>query len=110
MSAAPWTKDSFWAGTRRPLRDATALEPAAYVSEEFFADERDCVFERAWVAVGNAADVAEPGRMLVREVGERSVIITRGERPCPFRILRIKRIAALALRRLCTSTSRTKPF
>jgi hypothetical protein len=32
-----------------------------------------------------------------------SVIITRGERPCPFRSFRIKRLAALALRRLCTN-------
>ena len=78
MAGAPWTEELFWAGTRQPLREATALDAGAYVSEEFFADEKARLFGRAWVAVGNAADVAESGRMLVRQVGERSVIITRG--------------------------------
>jgi hypothetical protein len=39
----------------------------------------------------------------------RCTIITGGKRPCPFRSFRIRRFAALVLRRLCTSTSRTKP-
>jgi hypothetical protein len=39
-----------------------------------------------------------------------SVIITRGAWPCPFRSFRIKRFAAVALRRRCTKTSRTVYF
>ena len=38
------------------------------------------------------------------------VIMTRGADPCRFRSLRIKRLAAFVLRRLCTKISKTKPF
>ena len=42
--------------------------------DDFFAAERDRLFGRAWVAVASAADVAEPGRLLVRIVGGTSLI------------------------------------
>lgn len=74
----PWTTDGFWTGTRAPLGAATGLDPRAYTSAEFFADEQRTVFGRAWVVVADAPDVATPGRLLVRRVGERSIIITRG--------------------------------
>ena len=73
-----FTGDDFWTGTRAPLRQATGLDPGAYTSAEFFAVEQARVFERAWVAIGLAAEVAEPGPMLVRRVGRRSVLVTRG--------------------------------
>ncbi|NNC79189.1 MAG: Rieske (2Fe-2S) protein, partial [Acidimicrobiales bacterium] len=71
-----WRDDAFWAGTRAPLRSSTGLNPAAYTDPNFFDDEQMQVFERAWVCVGIAAD-ASPGRMLVRSVGRRSILITR---------------------------------
>jgi len=74
-----WTDEAAWAGTRAPLRRATGLNPAAYVDERFFALEQELVFERAWVAVGLAGEVAEPGRLLVRQVGQKSIIVTRGD-------------------------------
>ena len=74
-----WTDESAWAGTRAPLRQSTGLNPSAYVDERFFALEQELVFERAWVTVGVAGEVAEPGRMLVRQVGQKSIVITRGD-------------------------------
>ncbi len=73
-----WTEGDAWSGTRRPLREATGLDPAAYASPEFFAVEQRRVFERAWVCVG-VTDEAVAGRMLVRDVGSRSILITRNE-------------------------------
>ena len=73
---APWKDGEFWAGTRAELTASTGLNPLAYTSPEFFADEQESVFERAWVTIGLAADTA-PGRVLVRNVGSRSIIITR---------------------------------
>jgi phenylpropionate dioxygenase-like ring-hydroxylating dioxygenase large terminal subunit len=61
------------------MRQATGLDPAAYSSDVFFEQEQRHVFERAWVCVGIADEVAEPGRMLVRQVGSRSVLITRNQ-------------------------------
>ena len=74
-----WTDESAWAGTRAPLRQSTGLNPSAYVDERFFALEQELVFERAWVTVGVAGEVAVPGRMLVRQVGQKSIVITRGD-------------------------------
>ena len=53
-----WTDESAWAGTRAPLRQSTGLNPSAYVDERFFALEQELVFERAWVTVGLAGEVA----------------------------------------------------
>lgn len=74
-----WTDESAWVGTRAPLRQSTGLNPSAYVDERFFALEQELVFERAWVTVGLAEEVAEPGHLLVRQVGQKSIVITRGE-------------------------------
>ena len=79
MRSGDWTADTAWAGTRSPLTEATGLDPAAYADDGFFAIERQRVFERAWVCVGLADEVRRPGRLLVRDVGERSVVITRRE-------------------------------
>ena len=72
-----WTHDAAWIGTRAPLERCTGLDPAAYADAGFFELEKQRLFERAWVAVGTAPEVAEPGRMLVRRIGRRSIIITR---------------------------------
>lgn len=74
-----WADESVWTGTRAPLRAATGLPPEMYADEGFFAAERSRLFERSWVAVGSAAEVAEPGRLLVRQVGGRSILVTRDE-------------------------------
>ncbi len=71
-----WRSDAYWVGTRAELAGSTGLDPTAYTDGAFFDDEQRRVFERAWVCVGIAAD-ARPGRVLVRDVGARSVLITR---------------------------------
>ena len=73
---APWSQSEFWSGTTAALGASTGLQPEAYTSADFFSDEQTNVFERAWVTVGLAADAA-PGTVLVRNVGSRSIIITR---------------------------------
>ena len=55
-----WTDESAWAGARAPLRQSTGPNPSAYVDERFFALEQELVFERAWVTVGVAGEVAVP--------------------------------------------------
>ena len=77
MTATDWTTDETWAGTRRHVTEALGLAPELYTHEGAFEVERQRVFERAWVCVGTANEVAKPGRLLVRRVGSRSVLITR---------------------------------
>lgn len=78
MTAVNWTTQEAWAGTHAPLTESTGLHPDAYTSPEFFELEKQRVFERAWVCVGVADDVAESGSLIRRTVGNRSIIIVRG--------------------------------
>jgi phenylpropionate dioxygenase-like ring-hydroxylating dioxygenase large terminal subunit len=77
MPAPAWSTPRWWDGTRASLATATGLDPVAYTDPRFYANERSRVFERAWVCIGNAADVAQPGRLLVRRLGSRSILVTR---------------------------------
>ncbi len=72
-----WCRPATWSGTRAPLTSATGLHPGAYGDPEFHRIEQRQVFERAWVCVGLADDVATTGRLIVRRLGSRSIIITR---------------------------------
>lgn len=73
-----WTDPSAWVNTRAPLARSTGLDPRAYSGSDFHRLEQQRVFERAWICVGVAADVATPGRLIVRRLGSRSILITRG--------------------------------
>lgn len=77
--AAPWSGEEFWAGTRAPLAASTGLNPRCYSDPAYLVDEQRDVFERAWVCVGVAADVARPGRVIVRQLGSTSILITRDD-------------------------------
>ena len=55
------------------------MQPAVYADEGFFAAEQERLFSRAWVAVALAEEVARPGRLLVRSVGGRSILLTRSD-------------------------------
>ncbi len=74
-----WTDEAAWRGTRAPLRRSSGLHPSAYVDDRFFALEQQLVFERAWVTIGLAGEVSESGPLLVRQLGQKSIIVTRAE-------------------------------
>ena len=59
---------------------ATGLDPAAYADAGFHADERRRVFERAWVCIGTTPEIAPQGRLLVRRLGSRSIVVIRSGR------------------------------
>lgn len=63
--------------TRLPVELASTLVADAYRSETFFIEEREQLFGRGWVTVAAISEVAQPGQVVVREVGGRSIIITR---------------------------------
>jgi choline monooxygenase len=73
-----FTREETFSRTRRPVALAETIVPEAYTSDEFFAVERERVFASGWVAVGAAAQLRDPGELLVADVGGRSVIVVRG--------------------------------
>ena len=81
QAEAEWTQPNaeFWAPQRNAVDASFAMQPAVYADEDFFAAEQERLFGRAWVAVALAEQVALPGRLLVRSVGGRSVLLTRSD-------------------------------
>ena len=76
-----WTQpgSGFWAPQRAAVDASFAMQPAVYADEAFFAVEQERLFGRAWVGVALASELAQPGRLLVRSVGGRSILLTRSE-------------------------------
>ena len=74
-----WTQpeSDFWAPNRSAVGASFAMAPAVYADESFFAAEQERLFGRAWVCVALAVELARPGRLLVRSIGRRSVLLTR---------------------------------
>ena len=67
----------FWSGVRRPLEQAATTPAAAYTSAPFFAREQEAVFDSSWVGVACSDELREPGTVLVRNLGSRSVLLAR---------------------------------
>lgn len=62
--------------TRLPVEYASTLIPDAYRSPRFFEEESRQIFGRSWVAVAARSELSQPGQVLVRDVADRSVMIT----------------------------------
>lgn len=76
-TTSTWTGPRFWENVRRDVASAFGMSPAVYADEDFFAAEQRRLFGRAWVGVALAWELARPGRLLVRSVGGRSILLTR---------------------------------
>ncbi len=61
-----------------PLERASPLPAAAYHDPGIFEHERTAIFERAWLPVGRAEDVAHPGQWLRAPVTPEGVVVVRG--------------------------------
>ena len=68
--------ESTYAKTRLPVEGATTLLPEAYYDDSFYAVEQERLWARSWVTVGVLSEVDKPGRVIVRTVAGRSVIVT----------------------------------
>ncbi|MDE0654608.1 MAG: aromatic ring-hydroxylating dioxygenase subunit alpha [bacterium] len=75
----PWIEPQFWTDNRRDVGSAMGMHPATYADEAFFESEQQRLFGRAWVGVALAWELARPGRLLVRSVGGRSILLTRSD-------------------------------
>nr|WP_295825979.1 aromatic ring-hydroxylating dioxygenase subunit alpha [uncultured Azospirillum sp.] len=63
--------------TRR--KKGHSLEAPFYTSEEIFKLDMEIIFGRHWLHVGVEPDVAEPGDVMVVDIGKTSVIIMRDD-------------------------------
>ncbi len=76
--------------TRQPVERATMLPPPAFVDQGVLDWELDEIF-RGWVVAGHISAVDEPGKFLVRELGDDSVVIVGGDDGNPRAFLNVCR-------------------
>lgn len=50
-----------------------------FTSDEIFAEERERIFRRRWLAAGHVSELPKPGSFLVHELLGESVILVRGD-------------------------------
>ncbi|MGH3773448.1 MAG: aromatic ring-hydroxylating oxygenase subunit alpha [Pseudonocardiaceae bacterium] len=67
------------AGLQDPLEAAFSLPPSCYWSEDFFHAESRHIFQREWICVGRAEEVAGTGNYLCAEIAGEPVVVVRTE-------------------------------
>ena len=60
-------------------RQGYTLEAPFYTSPEIFRADLDLIFGRHWIFVGVEPDIAEPGDVMVVQIGENSILIGRDD-------------------------------
>ena len=60
------------------LGEARTLPSEAYTSQAVFDWETDHLFERSWVCVGRADDLADPGDQRAYRIGTEGILVARG--------------------------------
>jgi choline monooxygenase len=70
---------SNYADLRRPIHQASTLQPWCYVSPEWYAREVEAIFRREWLCVGRAEQVPNPGDYLTIELIGEPIIIVRDD-------------------------------
>lgn len=62
---------------KRTANQATTLPGKYYTSQEIYRAETDGIFMRLWLYVGRSSEITDPGRYLLFDVDEESVIVVR---------------------------------
>ena len=72
-------REKQWA-EKYPDLGTAPLPAEPYISDEFFALERDLVFHRNWIVVGRVDEIPEAGDYFVRDVAicKASILVVRG--------------------------------
>ncbi|HXV52826.1 MAG TPA: aromatic ring-hydroxylating dioxygenase subunit alpha, partial [Solirubrobacterales bacterium] len=78
------------ARTQQPVERATMLPPAAFADQAVLEWEIDQIY-RGWICVGHITAVDEPGKFLMRELGDDSVVVIGGEDGHPRAFLNVCR-------------------
>jgi choline monooxygenase len=75
--ALDYTAEQTYRQTRLPVEAASTLLPEAYHDPDYHRIELDRLWATSWVCLGVLPELDEPGRVLVRPLAGRSVLVTR---------------------------------
>ncbi len=74
-----WSRPEAWENIRGDVATSTTLPSAAYTDSDYFFQERAAIFVGGWCGIAMVDDVSQ-GRVVVREIADTSVIVTRNNR------------------------------
>jgi phenylpropionate dioxygenase-like ring-hydroxylating dioxygenase large terminal subunit len=63
----------------QPVEDARALPPQAYMSDAFFAFEKEAVFMHSWLCVGRTQQLPNAGDFMALTLADEPILVTRTE-------------------------------
>jgi phenylpropionate dioxygenase-like ring-hydroxylating dioxygenase large terminal subunit len=63
----------------RPVAEARVLPREAYMSDAFFAFEKEAVFMHSWLCVGRVQQLPEPGDYLAVTLAGEPILVVRGQ-------------------------------
>jgi phenylpropionate dioxygenase-like ring-hydroxylating dioxygenase large terminal subunit len=67
------------ASSTKSVELATILPPEAYISETFWAFERQAIFEKEWLCVGHINEIPNAGDIMPTTVLDEPVLMVRGQ-------------------------------
>ncbi|KAF0696494.1 Aste57867_12750 [Aphanomyces stellatus] len=71
--------ESYYAKLRRPVLEATTMNPEAYRSRGFYESEQKLLFAKAWQVVGYTEKLRQPGDTIVATAAGQPILVTRGK-------------------------------
>ena len=89
----------------RPVPEARVLPPEAYMSEAFFAFEKEAVFMHSWLCVGRVQQLPNPNDFMALTLADEPILVTRTEQGEVRAMSALCRHRGHPLKRQCTGNA-----
>ncbi|CAK4660352.1 hypothetical protein LEN26_006895 [Aphanomyces euteiches] len=71
--------ESYYSSLRRPVLEATTMNPEVYQSQVFYEREQELVFAKSWQVVGYTAGLRQPGDTIVGTAAGQPILVTKAK-------------------------------
>ncbi|ETW04172.1 hypothetical protein, variant [Aphanomyces invadans] len=79
VNSRRFENESYYADLRKPVLEATTINPETYTSTEFYEREQELLFAKSWQVVGYTEKLRQPGDTIVGTAAGQPVLVTRGK-------------------------------
>ncbi|EQC31573.1 hypothetical protein, variant 2 [Saprolegnia diclina VS20] len=79
ITPSRFTQESYFAELRKPVLEATTINPETYQSAEYHEKELERLFAKGWQIVGYTEKLKQPGDTIVATAAGQPIIVTRAK-------------------------------
>ncbi|ETV82301.1 hypothetical protein, variant [Aphanomyces astaci] len=72
-------QESYYSSLRKPVLEATTINPEAYTSIAFYEREQELLFAKSWQVVGYTEKLRQPGDTIVSTAAGQPILVTRAK-------------------------------